>query len=122
MSRDREYRDALAAVREALDVPHAATAGDEEIRNKILLERAMHTVIFLRGILDPDRGPYRRAEDDIVYLRARLAEHPAIGYRTWAERVAELDAAKDGAHSADRIAERAMGIIDQAVAEGKLPG
>ncbi len=28
------------------------------------------------------------------YLRARLAEHPATGYKTWAERMAELAAAK----------------------------
>jgi len=30
----------------------------------------------------------------VEYLRARLAEHPAVGYKTWDERVAELDAAK----------------------------
>jgi hypothetical protein len=87
-------RAALEAVREALDIPHAATLGDEETRTPILLERVMHTVIMLNGILDPDRGAYRRIEDDIAYLRERLAEHPATGYRTWAERMAELDAAE----------------------------
>jgi hypothetical protein len=30
----------------------------------------------------------------VAYLRERLAEHPAEGYKTWDERVAELDAAR----------------------------
>jgi hypothetical protein len=30
----------------------------------------------------------------VAYLRARLAEHPAEGYKTWDERMVELDAAK----------------------------
>jgi hypothetical protein len=91
-----EYRDALTTVLEALDIPYAATVGDEEIRAKIMEERVMHTVIFLRGIFDPGGGTYRRAEDDVAYLRARLAEHPAEGYKTWTESVADLEAAKDG--------------------------
>jgi hypothetical protein len=93
LSRDAS-REALEAVREGLDLPYAATVGDEEIRAKIMEQRVMHAVIFLRGILDPGRSAYRRAEDDIAYLRARLAEHPATGYKTWAESVAELGAAK----------------------------
>jgi hypothetical protein len=86
----------LTAVLEALDIPYAATVDDEEVRAKIMEHRIMHAVIFLRGILDPGRGTYRRAEDDVAYFRARLAEHPAEGYKTWAESVAELEAAKDG--------------------------
>jgi hypothetical protein len=30
----------------------------------------------------------------VAYLRARLAEHPAQGYKTWDERTAELEAAR----------------------------
>jgi hypothetical protein len=84
--------DALAAVREALDIPNAATVGDQETRDAILVERARHAVVMLAAILDGDAPlgiPW-----SVAYLRARLAEHPAAGYKTWDERVAELDAAK----------------------------
>jgi hypothetical protein len=30
----------------------------------------------------------------MAYLRERLAEHPAEGYKTWDERVIELEAAR----------------------------
>jgi hypothetical protein len=88
---------ALAAVLEALDIPHAATMGDEVKRTAILIERAGHAVVMLRGILGGDAHP--DIPWSVAYLRARLAEHPATGYKTWAEQVAELDAAKaqDGA-------------------------
>ena len=42
---------ALAAIAEALDIPHGATAGDQETRDRILLERAGHAVVMLRSIL-----------------------------------------------------------------------
>ncbi len=87
-----ELLDALRAVREALDIPHAATVGDDETRAKILAERLGHTVAMLAGILD--RDPIADVAWSTAYLRARLAEHPATGYTTWAERVAELDAAR----------------------------
>ena len=48
--------DALTAVREALDIPHAATVGDDETRAKILDERLGHTVVMLQGILGRDVG------------------------------------------------------------------
>ena len=88
-------RDALEVVREALDIPHAATAGDGETRDRILAERLLHAVIMLRGVLD-EGGDIAW---HVGYLRDRLAEHPATGYKTWDERKAELDAAKaqDGA-------------------------
>ena len=72
--------------------------GHEEIRNRVLLERVGHTVVMLSAILDGEHlapgVPW-----SVAYLRARLAEHPAQGYKTWDERMAELDAAKtqDGA-------------------------
>jgi len=88
----RELLDALVVVREALDVPNGATVGDQEARDAILIERAGHAVVMLQGILGGDATP--DIPWSVAYLRARLAEHPAEGYRTWDERVAELEAAK----------------------------
>jgi hypothetical protein len=88
----RDYRSALEAVLEALDIPHAATMADDEIRTKILVERAGHAVVMLRAIMH-DEHPAPDAAWSVNYLRERLAEHPPT-YRTWQERVAELDAAK----------------------------
>ena len=83
--------DALRAVLEALDIPHAATAGEQEVRDRIFMERAGHAVVMLQGILGGDTyGPAW----SVGYLRERLAEHLAPAYKTWAERMAELDAAK----------------------------
>jgi hypothetical protein len=91
----RELLDALTAVREALDIPHAATVGDDETRAKILDERTGHAVVMLCGILGED------AITDIPwsagYLREQLAKHPAEGYKTWAEAMAEMQAAKAAA-------------------------
>jgi len=83
--------DALATVYEALDVPHAATVGDQRIRDAILVERAGHARLMLQTVLGRDQHD---PVWSIAYLRARLAEHPATGYRTWDERMAELDAAR----------------------------
>jgi hypothetical protein len=86
--------DALAAVREAIGIPHAATVGDAETRDAILVERAMHVVVFLDSgaASDPDR-----IRHGVAYLREQLAKHPAAGYKTWDERVVELEAAKAAA-------------------------
>lgn len=120
MTRD-EALDALAAVPEALDIPHAATVGDEEVRAKILDQRVGHTVVMLQSILH-EKHPAPDAAWSIGYLRARLAEHPVVGYRTWDERVAELDAAKarDGVPtSAGPRAERGMGAIVRPIFGGQ---
>lgn len=71
----------LAAVLEALDIPSPATVGDSEAHREILASRAMDAVIALRGVLDQGDDPGWAAD----YLRARLAEKPATGYRTWGE-------------------------------------
>lgn len=92
---EHPLREALAAVLEALDIPQPATVGDEGIHDGILLERVTHTVIFLRGILAA--GRVTASEDEIRYLREKLAEHPAEGYKTWDQAVAELRAA-EGEH------------------------
>ena len=88
-----ELLDALRAVREAIDIPHPATVGDGETYDRILKERVLHAVIMLQNIVRDDGRP--RSADvipwSIEYLRARLAEHPAEGYKTWDERVAEME-------------------------------
>jgi hypothetical protein len=86
-------RDVLEAVREAIDIPHAATMGDQEVRTKILIERAGHAVVMLEAVLDGSH-PAPDIPWSVSYLRAQLAEHPATGYKTWAECMIELDAAK----------------------------
>jgi len=91
----RELLDALAAVREAIDIPHSATVGDQEVRDAILVERVGHAVAMLGGIFDRiEDGRDTMITWSADYLRARLAEHPATGYKTWNERMAELETAK----------------------------
>ena len=87
-------RDILEAVREAIDIPNAATVGDQEIRDKILVERVSHAVVMLQSILDEPSTTYIPWSVD--YLSARLAERPAAGYRTWEQATAELDRARVG--------------------------
>ncbi|MGH3263111.1 MAG: hypothetical protein ACRDNS_14060 [Trebonia sp.] len=84
--------EALRAVREALDIPRPATVGDGEAHDRILEERVMHAVVMLRSILELDRHP--DVPWSTAYLRDRLAEHPAEGYKTWQQRTAELEAAR----------------------------
>jgi hypothetical protein len=86
---DSLARDALQAVREALNIPHGATTGDEATRAGILENRVRHTLVMLETVLD---SPRPDIEWSVAYLRDRLAEHPATGYQTWAERWAGLDA------------------------------
>jgi hypothetical protein len=85
---------ALQAVREAIGIPNGATTGDQETRDKILVERAGHAAVMLDSILDDKHPSPDRAAWSVEYLRARLAEHPAEGYKTWQQRVAELEAAE----------------------------
>lgn len=89
-------RDALAAVREAIDIPHPATVGDGETYDRILLERVGHARIMLGSILDPART-HSDVPWQVGYLRERLAEVPATGYKTWLEAVAERKAAEGDA-------------------------
>jgi hypothetical protein len=89
-----ELREALEAVREALGIPHAATAGDDEKRAEILQARVMHALLMIGAVLDEERGD---AAWSVAYCRERLAEHPATGYRTWDEVVAGQQAAKAAA-------------------------
>jgi hypothetical protein len=49
-----ELLDALHAVRETIDIPHAATVGEQEKRDAILIDRVGHAVAMLRGLLGED--------------------------------------------------------------------
>lgn len=80
----------LRAVHEALDIPHPATVGDSEVHDRILNDRVMHAVIALRSVLDDER-PSLGIEWTTEYLRARLAEHPPTGYRSWLPSGGEQD-------------------------------
>jgi hypothetical protein len=97
MASDRtagEYRAALEAVREALGIPYAATTGEDAKRTEILKERVMHALVMVEAVLGDGHSPVAWY---VAYLRDRLAEHPAHGYRTWDQAVAELQAAKTAA-------------------------
>lgn len=75
-----ENRALLAALLEALDIPHPATVGDSEVHDRILIERTMHAVIALRNVVLDARADTDWEAD---YLRSRLAEIPATGYRAY---------------------------------------
>jgi hypothetical protein len=83
----RDYRAALEAVLEALDLPFAATVGHDETRQKLLTDRAMHAVIALRSVLGDDST---FADLAVRHLRDRLTEHPAAGYVTTEQARARL--------------------------------
>lgn len=75
-----ETRAVIDVVLEALDIPYAATVGQEETRAKILDRRLMWTVTVLRTMFD---GPHPPESDwALSYLREKLAEHPPVGYVT----------------------------------------
>jgi len=76
-----ELRSLLAAVHEALAIPHPATIGDGEVYDRVLAARVMHARIALESVLVRADDPGYSAD----YLRARLAEHPPAGYRAFGE-------------------------------------
>ncbi|MGW0626069.1 hypothetical protein [Streptomyces sp. NPDC002758] len=88
---DGPVRDLLAAVLDALDIPHPATAGDTEAHDQTLNDRAMHAKIALRSVLD---GDPLGTEWTTAYLHERLAEHPPTGYVTCDQARAALAAGK----------------------------
>lgn len=88
MTVDADVRDLLAAVLEALDIPHPATIGHAEVYDQIRGERATHAVVALRSILDDK--PLMGIEWTAAYLREQLAKHPATGYVTVAQAHAAL--------------------------------
>jgi hypothetical protein len=95
---------ALRAVLGALDISHPATVGDGEVHDKILAERMMYTKLFLQNFLD---GGGSEPGWHLDYFRQKVAEHPATGYRTWGEAVAEHHAPEQAeAAPADEAASR----------------
>lgn len=67
----------LAAVHEALSVPHASTAGGQAVRDAIVVQRAGHAMIALSGVLDGDGAPPLWWA---AWLREHTAALPADGY------------------------------------------
>lgn len=91
-------RDLLAAVLEAIDIPHSATMGSADAHDRVLNDRVMHVRIALREVLGDD--PSLDIEWTTAYLREQLLKHPPTGYvsadqaraavaagKTWAEAV-----------------------------------
>ncbi|MCX5338118.1 hypothetical protein [Streptomyces sp. NBC_00140] len=75
-----DIRDLLTAVLDALDIPHPATAGGDEVYARIRNDRATHVTVALRSVLDDK--PLMDIEWTTGYLREQLAKHPAVGYVT----------------------------------------
>lgn len=76
-----EDRTLLQAVLEAIAIPYPATVGDSEVHDRILADRVMDARIALENVLQHGDDPGWAAD----YLRARLAEKPATGYRASGE-------------------------------------
>lgn len=79
--REAALADLLAAIREGIDIPHAATMGDEQTRDQILRRRIMHVSVALEVSLAQGAG-VNRVTWSTAYLRERLADHPPVGYVT----------------------------------------
>lgn len=72
-------RALLDVVLEAIDLPHPATAGDDETYRQILDNRVSLALSVARAALaeEPDNIGW-----NADYLRRKLSEHPATGYRS----------------------------------------
>jgi hypothetical protein len=73
-----DYRPALKAIRDALTLPYAATAGGDEVRAKLLEQRLMYVTAFLRDVLDDPCPPFGLTWE-IRFLTERISRHPAAG-------------------------------------------
>ncbi|GGS27915.1 hypothetical protein F2B00_00275 [Streptomyces parvus] len=71
-------RALLAAVLDAIDLPHPATIGDTEAYRAVLDRRAALAVTTARAALAENPDDYGWNAD---HLRQRLTEYPATGYR-----------------------------------------
>lgn len=86
-------RDLLAAVLEAIDLPHPATFSGSEVHDRLLAERVVYARLALRSALGDDAlGPDMGPAWDAKFLRERLAKHPITGYVTVNQATAALDA------------------------------
>lgn len=73
-----DYREAMDAVLEALDIPHPATAGDVPMYRHVLEGRVSQVRIMLHAILAAGNTDIAW---EVTYLRKRLTELPPTGYR-----------------------------------------
>lgn len=87
-------RELLAVVLEGLDVPYAATVGGEEVRSKVVTDRAMKIAVTLRAVV-AGLPRYTTISAQTAYLREALEEHPARGYVTWETAMARREAGQD---------------------------
>jgi hypothetical protein len=81
-----DLRELLAAVLEAIDLPHPATVGGQPVHRELLATRVMHASIALREVLTDGVGSGADPAWQAAYLRRKLAEHPADGYQHWSGR------------------------------------
>lgn len=72
----------LQAVLEAIAIPYPATVGDSEVHDRILTDRVIDARVALEGVLSRGDDPAWSAG----YLRERIAEKPATGYRAAGEK------------------------------------
>jgi len=88
-----DARELLATVLEALDIPTAASKDNGEIREEILAERLLYTVVALRSLAE---GKYADTAAPVTecmgWLRKHLAEHPPTGYVTYEQAQARMRA------------------------------
>jgi len=91
-----DYRAALELALEAIDIPHAATVGDEETRARVMLGRVTSAIIMMRAVLE-------RADSEMAwelgYCREQLDKYPAAGYRTWDDVRADQAARRSAAEA-----------------------
>jgi len=72
-------RDLLAAVVEAIDVPLAQHADDDQARARLLDHRANHAVIAIESVL---KHGTEDVEDSARWLRERTAREP-VTFTPW---------------------------------------
>jgi hypothetical protein len=75
-----ELLEYLTVILGALNIPYAACAGDDEIRQPIMDARLMEVVVSIKSVLEAGDGAHLKWNID--YLREQVAKHPARGYRT----------------------------------------
>ena len=106
-----DARELLATVLEALDIPHAASKGNGEIRAEILAERLLYTVVSLRSLAE---GNFAHTAAPVAecmgWLREHLAEHPPTGYVTYEQAQERI---KAGASWMDAVSLDYRGEVEQ---------
>ncbi|MFK0279365.1 hypothetical protein ACIQVL_02680 [Streptomyces sp. NPDC090499] len=76
-----DTREFLAAVLDAINLPHPATVGDSEAFGRLLEDRALDAVVALTGALGEPPNADWGLGWHTSYLREQLAKKPATTYR-----------------------------------------